>query len=48
MRLTTAYAIAWMSCAVAAVAGIVVMKSLTPLWVFVIPAMLSITTGGSE
>lgn len=41
MRATTAYAMIWVSVAVAACVGIVSTGSLTPLWLFLVPPLIS-------
>lgn len=42
MRITTAWALAWVSCAVAISVGIIVSKSIIPLWFLIVPLCISI------
>lgn len=46
MKITTAYALAWIAISVAVTAGIIVTGSLMPLWTFLIPASISIKGDG--
>lgn len=48
MKITTTYALVWISCSAAVIAGIIVMKSLTPLWALLIPTLVSMKTGEEE
>ena len=41
MKMTTAYAMIWISVAIAVSVGIVVTGSLEGLWAFLIPAMIT-------
>lgn len=42
MKVTTAYAFIWISCAVVISTAIIVTGKLIPLWALLIPAMISI------
>lgn len=44
MKVTTAYALAWISVATTVSIGIVVSKSLIPMWFLLIPACISISS----
>jgi hypothetical protein len=45
MRITTAYAIAWLATSLAISVGIVVTESLVGLWFFLIPALINLKEG---
>jgi hypothetical protein len=48
MKFTTAYAIIWISCSIAISIGIIVSKSLMPLWAFLIPTLISVESKEGE
>lgn len=48
MKVTTAYALVWVSCAVAVSVGIVVTGSMAPLFALIIPACMSVSSGAQE
>jgi hypothetical protein len=41
MKITTAYAFIWISCAIAISTAVIVTHRLSPLWALLIPAMIS-------
>ncbi|WP_154657910.1 hypothetical protein [Fictibacillus gelatini] len=45
MKPTTAYALIWLSVAIPVSVGIIVTKSLVPLWALIIPGCISIKEG---
>jgi hypothetical protein len=48
MKATTAYALAWVSCAAAVCTAIAVTHSLAPLWAMLIPALVSVESGADK
>ncbi len=46
MKITTAYALIWIAVSVGVSVGIIVTKSLAPLWTFIIPALIRVNSEG--